>query len=137
AGVVVLPYQDRPVLIDLIRNARALVLLSLEEGFGVPVAEAMALGTPVLTADRGALAEIAGGAALLVDPTDAQAIADALRRIVDDAGLRATLAWRGLERAKAFAPAAFGARLTTLYDRLVDARIADGRWQGLETARGR
>lgn len=133
AGVLVLPYQDRPVLIDLIRNARALVLLSLEEGFGLPVAEAMALGTPVLTSDRGALKEIAGGAGLLVDPTDAPAIAHALRRIVANDVLRAALTKHGLDRAEAFAPAAFGRRLTLLYDGLIDARIADGTWQGLET----
>ncbi|MES3043409.1 glycosyltransferase family 4 protein [Sphingomonas faeni] len=134
AGALVLPYQDRPVLIDLIRNARALVLLSLEEGFGLPVAEAMALGTPVLTSDRGALQEIAGGAGLLVDPTDAPAIAEALRRIVADDVLRGALVRRGLHRAEAFRPAAFGRRLTMLYDRLIDARIADGVWPELETA---
>lgn len=134
AGVVVLPYQDRPVLMDLIGQARAFVFPSLEEGFGLPVAEAMALGTPVLTADRGALQEIAGGACLLVDPTDEQSIADGIRRIVADDALCATLTERGAVRARAFAPTAFGARLAVLYDRLIDARIADGLWPYLETA---
>ncbi len=134
AGVRVLPYQDRSVLIDLIRNARALVCVSLEEGFGLPVAEAMALGTPVLTSNGGALAEIAGGACLLVDPVDAQAIAEGLRRIVADDVLCAALTRRGLARAEGFKPLAFGRRLTPLYDRLIDARIADGVWPELETA---
>lgn len=134
AGVLVLPYQDRTVLMDLIGQARAFVFPSLEEGFGLPVAEAMALGTPVLTSDRGALQEIAGGACLLVDPTDERAIVNGLRRIVADDALCAELAERGRIRARAFAPIAFGERLTGLYDQLIDARIARGTWRNLENA---
>jgi len=75
---------------------------SMWEGFGLPVLEAMACGTPVLTSDVSALPEVAGDAALLVSPTDVEAIADGLTRLLDDAALRADLAARGLRRAAAF-----------------------------------
>jgi len=75
---------------------------SLWEGFGLPVLEAMACGTPVLTSDVSSLPEVAGDAALFVPPTDVEAIADGLTRLLDDAALRADLAARGLRRAAAF-----------------------------------
>ena len=115
-GLVVLPFQARHALIDLIRNARALLFPSLAEGFGLPVVEAMALGTPVLTANNGALAEVAGGAALLVDPRDEGAIAQGVARLDHEEGLRSTLISRGIERARDFTPEGFGARLRRLHD---------------------
>ena len=125
-GLVSLPYQDRRALVDLMRQARALLFPSLAEGFGLPVAEAMALGTPVLTANRGALAETAGGAALLVDPEDMAAIAQAIVRLDREPDLRARLIARGLRRAEAFTPAAFGRRLRRLHDEFAgDSRFAD------------
>ena len=75
---------------------------SLYEGFGLPVLEAMAHGTPVLTSDRSSLPEVAGDAALLVDPTDQAALAEGLVRLVTDATLRAELARRGHDRAARF-----------------------------------
>lgn len=75
---------------------------SLWEGFGLPVLEAMACGTPVLTSDVSALPEVAGDAALFVPPTDVEAIADGLTRLLGDAALRADLGARGLRRAAAF-----------------------------------
>jgi glycosyltransferase involved in cell wall biosynthesis len=89
------PHEDMPALY---RGARAVVFPSLFEGFGVPVLEAMACGTPVAASDRGALAEIAGGAAMLFDPEDPAAIAAAVPAAVADDGLRAA----GLERAAGF-----------------------------------
>lgn len=83
-------------------GALALVVPSLWEGFGLPALEAMACGTPVVAADRGALPEVVGDAALLFDPTDAGAFDAALARIVDDASLRADLARRGPARAARF-----------------------------------
>ena len=83
----------------LYAGARALVFPSLDEGFGLPVVEAFACGTPVLASTAGALPETAGGAALLVDPEDVDAIADGVRRLLEDGALRADLAARGRARA--------------------------------------
>ncbi len=83
-------------------SARALLFPSLHEGFGFPILEAMAAGLPVLTADGGAMAEVAGDAALLVDPRDETAIVAALHRLGDDRHLRQDLARRGRERARAW-----------------------------------
>jgi glycosyltransferase involved in cell wall biosynthesis len=99
-GVVkALGYVPEEHLPGLYAGAAALVMPSLYEGFGLPVLEAMASGTPVAAADRGALPEVAGGAAVLFDPDDPDAAADALLRALDDDG---TLVARGLERARGF-----------------------------------
>jgi glycosyltransferase involved in cell wall biosynthesis len=84
--------------------ARAMIFAfpSLDEGFGMPVLEAMAAGTPVLTSTRSALPEVAGEAALLIDPEDTDALAQALRLLTRDEELRARLARLGLERARLF-----------------------------------
>jgi glycosyltransferase involved in cell wall biosynthesis len=84
------------------RNAAALVFPSLFEGFGMPVLEAMASGCPVVCSDAGSLPEVAGPAALLVDPRDHEGLAEALRRILCEEGLAATLRAHGLERAAGF-----------------------------------
>lgn len=115
-GLIVLPYQPRTALIDLMRHARALLFPSLYEGFGLPVVEAMALGTPVLTANDGALAEVADGAALAVDPHDETAIAQGIARLDRDDALRRDLAACGRVRAQAFTIERFGARVRRLHD---------------------
>ena len=85
------------------RGALALAHPSLYEGFGLPVAEAMGCGTPVLTSNVTALSETAGeGNALFVEPSRTEAIAEGLDRIAEDATLRATLRERGLHRATQF-----------------------------------
>lgn len=86
----------------LLAGALAFVFPSLYEGFGMPVVEAMACGTPVITSTSSSLPEIAGDAALLVDPLDTNAIAAAIMRLNDDHDLRATLRQRGLARARLF-----------------------------------
>jgi glycosyltransferase involved in cell wall biosynthesis len=83
----------------LYRGAEALIFPSLYEGFGLPVLEAMACGTPVVTANTTALPEVAGDAALLVDPTSIEQIAAAMERIVSDASLRQELRQKGFARA--------------------------------------
>jgi len=87
---------------SLYRSAQALVFASLYEGFGLPVLEAMACGTPVVTSNTSALPEVAGGAALLVDPTSVEQIAEAMKRIVCDSTLRQQLREKGLTRAAKF-----------------------------------
>lgn len=114
-GVLRLPYQKRSVVLALIAHTRALIFPSLAEGFGLPVIEAMAMGSPVLTSHAGALAEVAGGAAHLVDPHDEAAIASGMRRLADDDGYRSELAARGRTRAAAFTAERFTARLARAY----------------------
>jgi glycosyltransferase involved in cell wall biosynthesis len=87
---------------DLYRGALMFVYPSLYEGFGLPILEAMACGTPVITSDRTSLPEVAGDAALLIDPTRAEALAEAIVSILSDGELRQTLRARGLARARAF-----------------------------------
>lgn len=86
----------------LMEASVALVLPSLEEGFGLPVAEAMAAGLPVICSRGSALEEVAGGAATLVNPLDAGSIADAIERLLESPDLRAEQRARGLERSQAF-----------------------------------
>jgi glycosyltransferase involved in cell wall biosynthesis len=87
---------------SLYRSAEALVFPSLYEGFGLPVLEAMACGTPVLTSNTSALPEIAGDAAMLVDPTSVGQIAAGMNRIVCNEPLRLRLRERGFVQASLF-----------------------------------
>ncbi|HEX8255762.1 MAG TPA: glycosyltransferase family 1 protein [Thermoanaerobaculia bacterium] len=89
-------------LAELYANALALVMPSLEEGFGLPAAEAMAHGTAVITSNDAALVEITGDAALHVDARDAGALAAAMQRVASDASLRAQLGALGRQRAARF-----------------------------------
>jgi glycosyltransferase involved in cell wall biosynthesis len=98
-GVQFTGYVEDEELPALYTLATCLAYPSLYEGFGLPVVEAMACGTPVLTSTAASLPEAAGGAALLVVPTDTEALADGLRRLVTDEDLREGLRRRGLERA--------------------------------------
>jgi glycosyltransferase involved in cell wall biosynthesis len=89
-------------LAELYRSATVVAYPSLLEGFGFPVVEAFASGTPVVAYESGSIPEVAGGAALLVPPGDGAGLADALRSLLDDAGLRERLTAKGLERARDF-----------------------------------
>jgi glycosyltransferase involved in cell wall biosynthesis len=101
-AVVFVGYTGERVLRDLYVHAACLVLPSLSEGFGLPVLEAMACGTPVVVANTSSLPEVVGDAALQVDPNDAVALADALFRVLTDPALREDLRQRGLRRVEAF-----------------------------------
>lgn len=86
----------------LMAGAVAFIFPSFYEGFGIPVLEAMAVGTPVIASNRAALPEVCGGAALLVDPYKPGDIARAMEEIVSSPALREELVGRGLERAREF-----------------------------------
>jgi glycosyltransferase involved in cell wall biosynthesis len=83
-------------------DADAVAYVSLYEGFGLPVLEAMSMGAAVVASNISAIPEVAGDAALLVDPTDEDAIAEGLRRVLEEPNLREDLSRRGRERAAAF-----------------------------------
>ncbi|MGI0133429.1 MAG: glycosyltransferase family 4 protein, partial [Candidatus Micrarchaeaceae archaeon] len=106
-----LKLSDRVVFVGLLsdeelpdwyRNAEFTVFISLYEGFGLPILESMAVGTPVLTSRVCAMPEVAGGAAYEVDPSDCDAIAAGMDTLLHDSDMRASLRSRGLERAKHF-----------------------------------
>jgi glycosyltransferase involved in cell wall biosynthesis len=83
-------------------GADLLLMPSLHEGFGLPVLEAMACGTPVVASNQGSLPEVVGDAGLCVDPTDTAAIAEAVATVLTDDAVRDRLRQRGLERARLF-----------------------------------
>lgn len=105
----------REALPPLYAAAAAFVLPSLYEGWCLSLAEALAAGLPVLTSDRGSHREVAGDAALFVDPEDEAALADGLRRIVEDERLRVTLSGRAAARARACTWEEAAGRLLALY----------------------
>ena len=115
--VHVLAHVSGPELAALYRRARAVVWPSLAEGFGLPVAEAMACGAPVVTSDRSSMPEVAGGAAVLVDPESSDAIAEGVARVLTDESLRRDLRERGPERAMRFSAEEVVPRLLELYRR--------------------
>lgn len=108
-------YMPFSMLISLIRGAKATLFPSLYEGFGLPVLESMALSTAVLTSTGGSLPEVAGQAAVLVDPYDVHAITRGIQALDGDEGLRVDLEGRGLVQADHFSPSAYKARLRDLY----------------------
>lgn len=93
------PYSELPTIIN---GAIALVFPSLWEGFGLPVLEAMACGTPVITSNLSSLPEVAGDAAILINPYNTGEITEAMQAVVNDSGLRSHLSTQGITRANQF-----------------------------------
>jgi len=102
-------------LMLLLKGARGLVFPSLYEGFGLPVLEAMTMGVPVITSNTTSLPEVAGDAALLVDPLDPRAIAAAMDRLAGDDALCADLVRRGTLQAEQFTPQKYLQRIEQAY----------------------
>ncbi len=111
-------YMPFPMLMTLIQGARAVLFPSLYEGFGLPVLEGMTLGTPVITSNTSSIPEVAGDAALMVDPYKPDQIRRAITALEADDGLWADLRERGLRRAATFSMDTYRDRMKTLYDSL-------------------
>lgn len=126
--VRLLGYVPRQDLAPLLSGCLAFVFPSLYEGFGMPVLEAMACGAPVLASNTSSLPEVAGEAALLVDPLDVGALADGLKRLAQDAALREELAAHGIVRASHFSwDRAARETLAVLREAVNDRQSASGR----------
>ena len=102
----------------ILHGAAALAYPSLDEGFGYSALEAMAAGVPVVAADAGSLPEVCGDAALLVNPRNPSAMADALETAVTDDTVRAELVSKGHEQTERFSVARSATGMAALYRRL-------------------
>lgn len=109
----------------LYAGARALVLPSLDEGFGLPVLEAMSAGVPVVASNRGSLPEVLGDAGPLVDAEDPDALASAIRRLVEDETYARACAVKGLTRASAFSWPRTATAVRQMYLDAIARRRAD------------
>jgi len=118
-----LGYLPEETLAVMYRLAGVFVFPSLYEGFGLPPLEAMASGTPVVTSNVSSLPEVAGDAAVLVDPYDPSAIADGIERVLCDERLRRDLRARGLIRARQFSWEASVARVREIYGEVGQAPV--------------
>jgi glycosyltransferase involved in cell wall biosynthesis len=116
--IEVLGYVPAAALEDLYSRARIFAFPSLDEGFGMPVLDAMARGVPVVSSRRSAIPEVAGDAALLVDPEDVEELGAALNRLAGDEALRQDLARKGRDRAAEFTWEAAVERTWSVYQEL-------------------
>jgi glycosyltransferase involved in cell wall biosynthesis len=114
-------HDDMPAVYS---QATAFLYPSLRESFGLPILEAMACGTPVLTSTTAAMPEVAGSAALRVDPRDRDALAKGIRTLDEQPSLRRTLADRGRDRAGAFSWSRTAEELLPLYDEVAQTAPA-------------
>jgi glycosyltransferase involved in cell wall biosynthesis len=117
--IVATGYLDKPDVRALMAASSMLVLPSLEEGFGLPVVEAMAAGLPVVCSAGSALAEVAGDAACLVDAQDLNGLGRAVERLLDDTDLASEMRRRGLERSRRFDWGDTAARTLAFYRKVL------------------
>jgi glycosyltransferase involved in cell wall biosynthesis len=113
----------------LYKGAALLVLPSFNEGFGLPVLEAMTVGVPVIAANRGALPEVLGDAGLLIDPDEPETLAAAMERMLTERALVRLLSSRGVRRARLFDWESSARALRSAYDEAVAFRTERGRRQ--------
>jgi glycosyltransferase involved in cell wall biosynthesis len=116
--IIRVPYLSFPQLVNLIRGAKAVLFPSLYEGFGLPILESMACGTPVITSNLGSMKEIAGGAALLVDPYDTREIKDAIIAMVSNSSLQSEKSMLGYKVAACYSSERYRDRLEKLYEKV-------------------
>jgi glycosyltransferase involved in cell wall biosynthesis len=114
-----LGYVPEARLEDLYRRASVFAFPSLDEGFGMPVLDAMSRGVPVLTSNSSALPEVTGDAALLVDPTDVASIADGLSKLTGSESLRQEMSRNGLRRSQSFSWEKAVSETWSVYEELV------------------
>jgi glycosyltransferase involved in cell wall biosynthesis len=131
-----LGYLPDDTLAILYRLAAVFVFPSLSEGFGLPPLEAMASGTPVVTSNVSSLPEVAGGAAVLVDPYDVDSIVEGIRRVLTDPTLAADLRRRGLGRVRDFFWERSVAKTRNLYDEVAGRRRRSDEPAGIEPSAG-
>jgi glycosyltransferase involved in cell wall biosynthesis len=117
--VIQLKYVPFPLLVSLIKGAKATLFPSLYEGFGLPVLESMLLGTPVISSNTASIPEVAGDAAILVDPYDTRSIADAIHKIDDDSDLREDLIKKGFSQARLFSRSEYMKKISLVYEKFI------------------
>jgi len=120
--ISVLGYIPAPELADWYARASIFAFPSFDEGFGMPLLEAMSAGVPIVTSNRSALPEVAGDAALLVNPHDTDGLAEALRRLAEDPELRLELVRAGRTRVREFNWEKAVSETWTVYRKLGDNR---------------
>ncbi|MEM9510195.1 MAG: glycosyltransferase [Cyanobacteria bacterium P01_E01_bin.35] len=118
-NITLISNPDKESLINFYNAADILLTPSLYEGFGLTILEAMACGTPTITANVSSLPEVAGDAAILVEPTDVAGITEAVLRISQDANFRQNLIDRGLARVKEFTWKETAIKTVELYEQVV------------------
>ncbi|OQA03264.1 MAG: D-inositol 3-phosphate glycosyltransferase [bacterium ADurb.Bin400] len=116
--IVVTGYVSNSELANLYSGADAFVFPTLYEGFGIPILEAMASGTPVITSTTSSMPEVAGDAAVLVDPTNISDITDALNKLLTNPALKKAYVAKGLERAQQFSWDSSASKLLSIINEL-------------------
>ncbi len=132
-ALAAIPCRDRVLRLDYVGDADLAALYggaaflaypSLLEGFGLPILEAMSVGCPVLTSDASSMPEVAGDAALYVDPADVDSISAGLQRLAEDGELRKDLTRRGHDRVNLFTWERTAAEMVKIYERAHDIKAA-------------
>lgn len=121
--ITFMPYLSERELISLYQDAAALVFPSFAEGFGIPMLEAMATGTPVIASRATSLPEVGGDAAYYFDPNNVNDMAAALETVLTDDGLRERMAAKGLDRAEFYRPEVIGRQVMEFWEEVAGITV--------------